>query len=572
MRAGFVPGQEDGLRGEAAVRVRRPSRTKIGQWLHYGVIAAALIFLLVERDILRLTSAVTLAVLTAIFILVRATPLTLIREKPVTLCASIVFASAIVVGGAAAGVAALIGGFLLAQLQRRGARFGMALEGAQFVLAALAAERIYVRFGATEALDRAVAATAAALAFIALQSGLAATIDLTRLRPSSGPVHSLLAVHAAAYLASFALVVCAVAAFPAFHLGLVASLAAALTIGALTVRTTLENRLLRRQLWSVEKLGRTCANEVRVEAPLKQFLSLAGELVSYDRAVLWLIDDQTSNLRARVSNPELAGMPLAADAGPETILGRVAERNNPLITTNTWSDPFRPSDGEGESWLLYPLTHLGRPLGVAQFVRTGRHPFTREEMTRLATLVPQATVAFESVRVRHEMFRYRDKSVTDSLTGLLNHQASKNQLYLEVERTQRYFRTLSILMLDVDTFKEFNDTYGHPQGDTLLISLARILRSSVRTIDHVGRYGGEEFIIVLPETSRSDAQILAERIRATIAAQLFTVGDGQEVRRTVSIGVAGYPEDAMDADQLIQHADDALYRAKRAGRNCVLTA
>lgn len=560
------------MRGEAEVRARRTSRPDFGRMVHYGVIAAALLILLLERDVLKLTSAATLAVLAALFILIRSTPLTALRERPVTLCASMVFASAIAVGGAPAGVAALTGSLILAQLQRKGARFAVVLEGAQFALAALAAEQVYSRFGATDALARAGAATGAALAFISLNSLLAATNGLARFRISSGQIGSLLAVQAPAYLASFALVVCAVAAFPAFHLGFVICLAAALALGAFTVRTTLENRLLRRQLWSVEKLGRTCANEVRVEAPLKQFLSLAGDLVSYDRAVLWLLDDQTSNLRARVSNPESAGMPLAADAGPETILGRVAERNSPLITTNTWSDPFRPSDGEGESWLLYPLTHLGRPLGVAQFVRTGRHPFTREEMARLATLVPQATVAFESVRVRHEMFRYRDKSVTDSLTGLLNHQASKNQLYLEVERTQRYFRTLSILMLDVDAFKEFNDTYGHPQGDTLLISLARILRSSVRTIDHVGRYGGEEFIIVLPETSRSDAQILAERIRATIAAQLFTVGEGQEVRRTVSIGVAGYPEDAMEADQLIQHADDALYRAKRAGRNCVLTA
>lgn len=559
------------MRGEAEVRALRPS---IPRLCRIAVIAAAVIALLPGLPRLRDASLAEFAILLISFFLARTVPVALAREKPVTFTAAMVFAAALLISGPAAGVTAFAACLLHAQLKRKGSRLYAGFLGAQYALSAIVAEQVYLGLaGPGRSLQPPADAVAvAALAFIASNAVLVAIGNLGTMPGDPDFRRSLVLVQATTYALSFPLAVCMVVAYPALHQAALVGLAVALVLCAYTVRLTVENRILRRQLWAVEKLGRACANEVRVELPLRQFLALARDLIAYDRAVLWLMDDLTANLRPRVAYPEALPESGGSQAGPETILGRVAERNEPLITTNTWSDPFREDDGEGESWILYPLTHLGKPLGVAQFVRSGRRPFTKTDVRRLGALVPQATVTFETVRVRHEMFRYRDKSVTDSLTGLLNHQASKSQLKLEVERAQRYFRSVAILMLDVDGFKEFNDTYGHPQGDVVLISLSRILRSAVRTVDHVGRYGGEEFIIILPETGRSDAQILAERIRATIAAQWFPVGDDQEVRRTVSIGVAGYPDDAMDAEQLIQHADDALYRAKRAGRNCVLTA
>lgn len=540
----------------------------------FAVIAAAASALLFSFPRLRQARLTELAILLLSFFIARAAPVAIAREKPITFTAAVVFASALLVSGPAAGFVAIAGCLVYAWLQRRDVRLYSAFTGAQYALSAFAAERVYhFMTGGTQPVQPSLGAvTVAALGFIAVNAAL---VGLANLGSRSGDAEnrrSLLMAQAPTYALSFPLAICMVVAYPVFHHAALIGLAGALALSAYAARLTVENRILRRQLWAVEKLGRACANEVRVDQALKQFLSLARDLVSYDRAVLWVMDDLSANLRPRVAFPEEAQLPTTGEAGPETILGRVAERNDPMITTNTWADPFQEAGGESESWILYPLTHMGKPLGVAQIIRSGRQPFTKTELGRLGALVPQATVTFESVRVRQEMFRYRDKSVTDSLTGLLNHQASKNQLKLEVERAQRYFRSVSVMMLDVDSFKEFNDTYGHPQGDVLLISLARILRSAVRTVDHVGRYGGEEFIIILPETGRSDAQILAERIRAIIEAQWFQIGETQEVRRTVSIGVAGYPDDAMDPEQLIQHADGALYRAKRAGRNCVLTA
>jgi diguanylate cyclase (GGDEF)-like protein len=127
-------------------------------------------------------------------------------------------------------------------------------------------------------------------------------------------------------------------------------------------------------------------------------------------------------------------------------------------------------------------------------------------------------------------------------------------------------------MLDVDDFKWFNDTYGHPLGDRLLRSLATVLAASVRMVDSVGRCGGEEFLIILPETTKDDACRLAERIRVAVDSQASVEVAGQAVNRTVSVGVAAYPEDALNGADLVGRADEALYCAKRAGKNRVVWA
>jgi diguanylate cyclase (GGDEF)-like protein len=256
----------------------------------------------------------------------------------------------------------------------------------------------------------------------------------------------------------------------------------------------------------------------------------------------------------------------------DSLISRVGNRTSPLIVTEASQDPRTPEGSPEESWMLYPLRLHGSTMGVALFSRDTLHPFTRQDARRLAGLIPQAAIAFESVRLRQMIFRYSNMAVTDGLTGLLNHRRSQEVLREEFRRATRYCRPLSVLMLDVDGFKEFNDTYGHPQGDQVLAHIARLLRASVRSVDHVGRYGGEEFIIILPETTRENAFALAERIRSTVALEWFPAGNGEYVQKTVSIGVSAYPDDAVDPADLIQLADEALYRAKRSGKNRVLSA
>jgi two-component system cell cycle response regulator len=159
---------------------------------------------------------------------------------------------------------------------------------------------------------------------------------------------------------------------------------------------------------------------------------------------------------------------------------------------------------------------------------------------------------------------------TDPLTQLLNRRALLTQLATEVERVRRYNAPLSILMIDVDEFKEVNDTYGHLAGDQVLVEVALLLARTARSVDAVARYGGDEFVIAVPETGEAGAIAFAERLRDRIQSHPFDIGKGEPMRLTVSIGVAGFPEPRVEtAEDLLDCADRALYRAKAGGRNLV---
>jgi len=161
-----------------------------------------------------------------------------------------------------------------------------------------------------------------------------------------------------------------------------------------------------------------------------------------------------------------------------------------------------------------------------------------------------------------------DLSIHDGLTGLYNYREFHRRLTDEAERSRRYGRPFSLLMLDIDLFKTVNDTFGHLAGDEALRQFAALVRSEVRPVDQVARYGGEEFTVILPETTAAGAMAVAERMRDIIATHPVTVAEGKTVDLTVSIGVAAFPEDAESEEMLIGAADRALYTAKE-GRNRV---
>ncbi|CAN5846444.1 hypothetical protein BH11MYX3_BH11MYX3_29530 [soil metagenome] len=168
--------------------------------------------------------------------------------------------------------------------------------------------------------------------------------------------------------------------------------------------------------------------------------------------------------------------------------------------------------------------------------------------------------------------RLAQLAVTDGLTGLYNHRHFHERLTLEVERSQRSGLPLSLLMLDVDHFKQFNDTFGHPSGDEVLRQLARVLADTRRANDVVARYGGEEFAVILVDTAKFTAAKVAERVRERINGHDFSEAAPRAGKLSTSIGVATFPDDGTDAEQLVRSADTALYAAKRAGRNRVVLA
>ncbi len=160
----------------------------------------------------------------------------------------------------------------------------------------------------------------------------------------------------------------------------------------------------------------------------------------------------------------------------------------------------------------------------------------------------------------------------DPLAGLLNRREMSRVLDEELQRARRYQRPMAVLWVDFDHFKDVNDTYGHAAGDSVLRSISRLLLGSVRSVDSIGRFGGEEFVIVLPEMDLEEAQETAERLRRKVAEEPQPLGNGEAVPLTISVGVAVYPDHGQTASTLCAAADKAMYLAKDRGRNCVAMA
>ncbi len=168
--------------------------------------------------------------------------------------------------------------------------------------------------------------------------------------------------------------------------------------------------------------------------------------------------------------------------------------------------------------------------------------------------------------------RLEEQATRDALTGLYNRREATRLLNEELARARRYRRSMALLWVDFDHFKDINDTHGHAAGDMVLKAVGRLLMDSVRGVDTVGRFGGEEFVIVLPEMDALGARDTAERLRQAVSQTPQTLDDGTRVSLTISVGVAVYPEHGQDAETLCAAADKAMYRAKERGRNCVVVA
>jgi diguanylate cyclase (GGDEF)-like protein len=217
--------------------------------------------------------------------------------------------------------------------------------------------------------------------------------------------------------------------------------------------------------------------------------------------------------------------------------------------------------------------YITKPFDNDSFVSIVSHAVTKWKLTRLnlrlMDMLKEQNVHLEE-RVQEVTQELRELSVRDALTNLYNFRHFVDQINKELTRAMRYKRVLSILMFDIDHFKQFNDANGHSIGNLALIELAKILKNTTRRVDTVCRYGGEEFVVILPETETSRAVILAERCRTEVEYSSFAFDPAQKITKlTVSVGVASFPSHAEEVDSIVKCADDALYKAKSLGRNKV---
>jgi diguanylate cyclase (GGDEF)-like protein len=250
------------------------------------------------------------------------------------------------------------------------------------------------------------------------------------------------------------------------------------------------------------------------------------------------------------------------------ISGRVAQSGEVAIgRLGTGPGQLQPAEGEPASGsvIAVPLKSSGTVIGVLDlFDRLDAEEFDDRDLVTIRTFASQATVAIDNVLLHEEAQRL---SITDGLTGLWNYRYFTMTIGKEIERAARFSRPLALLMLDLDLFKSVNDTYGHQRGDAVLVEIAARVRAQVRDVDTVARYGGEEVVVILPETDEAGAVQAAERICDAVRRRPFGEPGERSVEVTVSIGAAVFPAHGASASALLRRADEALYEAKHAGRD-----
>ncbi|MDH4164552.1 MAG: sensor domain-containing diguanylate cyclase, partial [Nitrospirota bacterium] len=309
---------------------------------------------------------------------------------------------------------------------------------------------------------------------------------------------------------------------------------------------------------------------------LQRILERSAKLLMAEQGSLMLIDRDADALFVEVTtgtHPETPGklrIPLGRG-----IAGKVAEQGEAILVKDVENDPRtrqkKRSHYKTASFVSVPLKVGDRTIGVLNLSdKTSGEVFDREDLHLIQSLATHAAVVLERNALEHQTERLRKLTITDPLTGLQNRRHLQDRLEEEMARSQRHGRSLSLLMLDVDRFKLLNDTFGHQAGDDALRLIAQLLLKTVRHMDILARYAGDEFLVILPETDTALARRIAERIRQDIAAlRLPRRGrtNAAAADITVSIGIASYPDHGEEVEQLLERSDQALYRAKARGRN-----
>lgn len=251
----------------------------------------------------------------------------------------------------------------------------------------------------------------------------------------------------------------------------------------------------------------------------------------------------------------------------ETVIGVAIEREE--LTEHVDPSPDDSFLANSASWTglqaAIPLKTQETALGVVAIATAKRNKLTPAERERFENIANMSTLALHNALLNEEL---EWLSVTDRLTELYDYGYFQGRLREELHRAERMDHKISLIMIDIDYFKDYNDAFGHPKGDLVLKRLAQILRDNTRDIDIIARYGGEEFAIILPETEKQTALVAAERIRMAVERTEFAGNENLPiVNKTISLGVACYPDDAKNPESLIEKTDEALYAAKWRGRN-----
>src|SRR5262252_2943695 len=254
----------------------------------------------------------------------------------------------------------------------------------------------------------------------------------------------------------------------------------------------------------------------------------------------------------------------------EGIAGWVAKNGEQLIVPDVYTDPrFATRIDEVTQWetrsiICVPLNSKHRVLGVIQLVNVDVKGFGDQEIFFLQALCDYAAIEIENSRAVEKI---QELTITDDCTGLYNARHLYKTLETEVYRSSRFAYEFSVLFIDLDHFKQVNDTHGHLIGSKLLAEIGYLIKAQLRLIDYAFRYGGDEFVILLPQTPKDAALVVARRLRDTLRTTLFCQEEGLNLNVRASIGVATYPHDAKTPHDVIRQADEMMYLVKNTTRD-----
>lgn len=325
------------------------------------------------------------------------------------------------------------------------------------------------------------------------------------------------------------------------------------------------------------EIGKTLTSTLDIKEILNIIMLKISELLKPDNWSLLLVDEEKGDLYFEIVVGEKAdkikNMRLKIGDG---IAGWVAEKGERLIIQDVKEDKrfcmdFDLASGfETKSVACVPLRCKGKVLGVIEVVsKMGSEDFSDENIFILSTLADYAAIAMENAQYFRKI---KELTISDDVTKLYNSRYMYDYLEQELRRSQRYGMELSIIFLDLDYFKNVNDTYGHLIGSRLLKEISQVILNCLRSVDIAVRYGGDEFVMILPSTSKESALKVATRVKNSLNKTVFLKEEGLKIKQTASFGVASFPTDANNKLDLIRQADRAMYLVKNSSRDGVEAA
>jgi len=331
------------------------------------------------------------------------------------------------------------------------------------------------------------------------------------------------------------------------------------------------------ELETLIDIGKALTSRLTLKDVYQVVMQKVSNLLRPQAWSLLIADEQTRELCFEIVVSPAADQLLGTHLQPgEGVAGWVADNGIPLLIPDVGKDRrFAKHIDQRIGFVTHsivcvPLISSHRTIGVIQLLNgLGHAEFTEQDQRILATIAEFTAIAIENSRL---MGKVRDLTITDDLTGLYNSRHFQTLSEYEMERASRYGTDLSLVFLDLDHFKQVNDTYGHQTGSRLLQEVGHLFHETIRKVDHGARYGGDEFVFLLPATGKEGAVSLANKLLTTLRQAEFRSDCGQAIRVTASLGVATYPTNAASLKELVKLADEAMYQVKRSTRNGVISA